>query len=143
MRNWRGQIGNATNSTLSKDMLQWMKWLYSIEQPHRSLSHAESLAGLKKIYDVLSPSPNTPRTKALVILANIEGFSITQIAKHLAITRKTVRGYLAEFQSNGEEGLFNGKTRSRKSQDPELKKTFLPFYMNRRLYTDSTELHGE
>lgn len=114
--------GVATNTTKSTEMQCWMEWLYSLEQPHRAHSEAEALVGLNKIYDVLVPSPNSPRTKALVILARIEGFSVSQIAKHLAIGRKTICRYLSDFQSGGESELFKGISRPVKSQDPELKK---------------------
>ena len=137
VREWRGHADSiANNSKLSRDMLKWMKWLYTIEQPHRQVPHAGSLAGLKKIYDVLSPSPNSPRTKALVILAKNEGFSITQIAKHLGITRKTAQGYFADFQAGGEDELFKGKSRPIKSQDPELKKCIFA------LLHEPPSLHG-
>ena len=98
-----------------------MKWLYSIEQPQRPPSEAETSAGLNKVYEVLAPSPNSPRTKALVILAKLEGFPIGQIAKHLAISRNTVRGYLADFQAGGESGLSKRISKPRKSDDPDLK----------------------
>lgn len=123
VRDWHTHGGGvAGEPATGEDKKRWMKWLYSIEQPHRSPSEAEASAGLNKIYEVLAPSPNSPRTKALVILAKLEGFSISQIAKHLEINWKTVRGYCADFQGGGESELFKGISRPIKSQDPELKK---------------------
>jgi transposase len=57
----------------------------------------------------------------LVVLAKLEGFSVSQIARHLAIARSTVRGYLSDFLSDGDDRLFKGKTRPKKSKSPDLK----------------------
>lgn len=123
VRNWRMQRErDIAKPRPCEDKQRWMNWLYSIEQPHRLPPDLEISAGIHKIYDFLNPSPNSPRTRAMVTLAKIAGFSHSQIAKHLAISSHTVRGYLAEFKSGGEGKLFSGKSRQKKSQDPELKK---------------------
>lgn len=114
----------------------WMEWLYSLEQPHRSYSDADSFVGLNKIYDVLNPSPNSPRSKALVVLAKLEGFSTGQIAKHLGIARITVRHYFSSFQKGGADGVFKGKSKPRKSEDPDLKKCIFT------LLHEPPSLHG-
>lgn len=104
-------------SKIFDDKKLWMEWLYVIEQPHQPASHTE----FDKVYDVLNPSPNSPRTKALVVLAKAEGFSIRQIACHLGIARATVRGYLADFDSGGECELFSRTSKRKKSDDQNLK----------------------
>jgi len=137
LNDWRKSGVRVTSSFSHWDEItHWMKWLYSIEQPHRVPSNAEVSAGLCKIYDVLAPSPNSPRTKALVVLANLEGFSISHIARCLAISRKTVQGYLAAFQAGGESELFKGKSRLSKSHDLELKKCIFA------LLHEPPSLHG-
>jgi transposase len=108
-------------SKTCRDKLQWMKWLYTLEQPHRKHSGSKAIASINRIYDVLTPSPNLPRTRALVVLAKLEGFTVSQIARHLAIARATVRGYLSDFTSGGDEELFKGKVRPKKSQGLDLK----------------------
>ena len=112
---------SVPQTKIRRDKQYWMEWLYSLEQQHRSHSDSEPLANFNMIFDVLSPSPNCPRTKALVVLAKLEGFSGRQIAKHLAIAVGTVRGYLSAFQTGGEEGLFRRKMKQRKSKDQSLK----------------------
>ncbi len=135
--NWREHSGSVVaKSTLSEDMQHWMKWLYSLEQPHRSHPCYEQFGNINKLYEVLAPSPNSPRTKAMVVLAKLEGFSISKIAKYLAISRPTVRGYLADFMSGGEDALFKGKMRAKKSQNPELKKCIFT------LLHEPPSLHG-
>lgn len=134
---WREHCEDgAEKTTPSEDMQHWMKWLYSLEQPHRSHLGSGTLVNINKIYDVLAPSPNSPRTKALVVLAKVEGFSVSQIARHPAIARATVYGYLSDFLSGGDEELFKGKTRTRKSQNPDLKKCIFA------LLHEPPSLHG-
>ncbi|MDP3087605.1 MAG: IS630 family transposase [Methylotenera sp.] len=107
-------------SKVIKDKLLWMEWLYSIEQ--QSKSRANSSITHSKLFDVLFPSTNSPRTKALAVLARLDGFSIAQIAKHLSIARNTTRKYLSDFQLGGENVLLHSKSRPLKSDNPELKK---------------------
>lgn len=123
IRNWRAHGGGvAADANPSEGKELWMRWLYTVEKFKRSPSETEASSGLSKIYEVLTPSPNSPRTKSLVILAKLEGFSISQISEHLAITRNTVKGYIADFQGGGEAELFTRKSKPKKSQDTELKK---------------------
>jgi transposase len=122
---WREQNSKACESvkpTTNEEMQRWMHWLYTLAQPHRLPSASESTAKLNRIYEILNPSPNSPRAKAIVVLAKLEGFAVSQIATHLAISRATVRRYLADFQSGGEPELFMEKSRPRKSQDINLQK---------------------
>ncbi|MGB2831394.1 MAG: helix-turn-helix domain-containing protein [Methylotenera sp.] len=111
---------DSSQSKTIKDKLLWMEWLYSIEQ--QSKSRANSSNTHSKLYDVLAPSTNSPRTRALAVLAKLDGFSIAQISKHLAIARNTARKYLSDFQLGGEVVLFKGKNRPLKSDDLELQK---------------------
>lgn len=134
---WREMVdSDAAKTPSSQDKQRWMNWLYSIEQPHRLPSDIEISAGIHKIYDVLNPSPNSPRTRALVVLAKLEGFSQHQIANQLAISSNTVRRYLGDFQAGGEDKLFTGKSRKQKSQNPELKKSIFA------LLHEPPALHG-
>ena len=107
-------------SRIIKDKLQWMEWLYAIEL--QSVTRANSSIQHSKLFDALSPSPNSPRTRALVVLAKLEGFSITQIARHLAIARNTARKYVSDYELGGGDMLFKVKSRQLKSDNPELKK---------------------
>ena len=99
---------------------RWMEWLYMLEQQpdvvHQSfLGPGEEIAGL-------SPSPNNPRKKALVVLARKKGLSRNTIAEHLGVTRKTVKNYLDDFRAGGTKLLFGRKRKSLKSENPELRK---------------------
>ena len=104
---------DLSQSKIMKDKLLWMEWLYSIEQQSRSSTNCSITHG--KPFDVLAPSTNSPRTRALAVLAKLDGFSIAQIARHLSIARNTTRKYLSDFQFGSEEVLFNRKTRPLKS----------------------------
>lgn len=121
-------------SKIIKDKLLWMEWLYSIEQ--QSKSRMNSSIKNSKLFNILAPSTNSPRTRALAVLAKLDGFSISQIARHLAITRKTARKYLSDFQFGGENELFKGKSRPLKSDNPELKKCIFS------LLHEPPSLHG-
>ena len=109
---------SSRQSKISIDKQLWMEWLYVIEQPHRFPVNNVS----DNLCEVLNPSPNSPRLRALVVLAKTEGFSIHQIASHLGIARATVRGYLVDFRDGGENELFRRTTKRRKSDDDNLKK---------------------
>lgn len=103
-------------SSVSKQ--QWMDWLYNLE--HQSLSLLEHLPCVEQLLDGLASSSNNRRNKILVILAKEDGFSIRAITEHLGISRNTVRGYLAAFQSGGIELLFKRKSKKQKADDPEF-----------------------
>jgi len=114
-----------TDIRTSKDLndkLEWMEWLYGIEQPHRLHKISDTSESISKLLEVLAPAPNSPRKKALTVLAKREGFSVSQIARHLGISRKTVRSYLSTFESDGVDELLKRQSRPRKSDDQELKK---------------------
>lgn len=121
-------------SRVLKDKLQWMEWLYTIEQ--QSKSRANSSIKHSELFEALYPSTNSPRTRALVVLAKVEGFSITQIARHLAIARNTARKYLSDFELGGGDMLFKVQSRQLKSDDPELKKCIFS------LLHEPPKLHG-
>jgi len=98
---------------------QWMEWLYTLERQPPCF-HG-SLLSVEQLLDGLASSSNNRRNKALVILAKEYGFSIRAITDHLGISRNTVRGYLAAFQSGGVELLFERKPKKLKADDPEIK----------------------
>lgn len=116
----KSRRSDLPQSRVIKDKLQWMEWRYSIEL--QSMSQANSSIKHSELFEALYPSPNSPRTKALAVLAKLEGFSITQIARHLAIARNTARKYLTDFELGGGDKLLKGKSRPLKSDNPELKK---------------------
>jgi transposase len=72
------------------------------------------VAGLQGL---LSPPPNNPRKKLLSVMALDMGFSINATAKHLGLSRNTVRKYLAAFDAGGIDGLLARKTVPRKVDD--------------------------
>ena len=113
---------------ISRDKQHWMEWIYSLELQCRSHSDYATLPTLDNIFGVLSPLPNRPRTRALAVLANKEGFSVRQIAKHLAIAVHTVQGYLSDFQTGGADELFRRKARQRKSDDQNLKNSIFALF---------------
>lgn len=98
---------------------QWMEWLYSLERQQPTFQG--NLPSSVQLFDGLSPSPNSPRKKALTVLAKEQGFSVRAIAEHLGMSPNSVRGYLAAFQSGGVERLFGRKSRIRKADDPAFR----------------------
>jgi len=68
----------------------------------------------------ISQSPNSPRKRALAVLAQKQGFSIGATAKHLGVSRKTVRGYQTAYQEYGTKLLFGRKQKNLKSDDPDF-----------------------
>jgi transposase len=98
---------------------QWMEWLYNLERSSSKIDG--SFPAPPDLLEQLSPSPHSPRKRALVILASRNGFSISAISEHLGINRKTVNGYLADFQAVKGEKLHQPTQRKLKSDDPNLK----------------------
>ena len=106
---------------LIKDQVKqdWMEWLYGLER--NPLAMDCDLHELPDLLNQLSPSPNRPRKRTLAILARRKGFSIHAIGEHLGLSRKTVRGYIADFEAAGAAQLRIPIQRKRKSDDERLK----------------------
>lgn len=105
---------------------QWMEWLYQLERNpteiERNPTEIEcSLPTPPDLLEQLSPSPHSPRKRALTILARRKGFSIRAIGEHLGISPNTVKGYLADFEAVGGVSLHKPALRKLKSDDPILK----------------------
>jgi len=104
---------------------QWMEWLYSLEM--RDSIALQCLQGNAELIDKISESPNSPRKRALVILAQKQGFSINAIAEHLGIERNTVRRYLTTYEKCGAEELFQRKQKKLKSDVAEFQNAVFEF----------------
>ncbi len=91
---------------------RWMEWLYEIE---RQPTYAtKSVALPPKLSDALAPPQTKLRRKVLSVLAKEAGFSITSIAHHLGIERKTVRGYLDIVRAGDHQPILTKRKRKPK-----------------------------
>ncbi len=92
---------------------QWTEWLYDVE---RGASSEDSLASK------LSRCTSKGRKKILAVMAHRKGFSSKAIARHLSLSKTTVRHYIATFDTGGIESLLGRKLRTRKADDETFKK---------------------
>ena len=99
---------------------EWMEWLYRLERNPSEI--VGSSLTPPDLLDQLSPSPHSPRKRALAILARRNGFSFRAIAEHLGICRNTSKGYVADFEAAGAMRLHQPIQRKRKSDDEGLKR---------------------
>ena len=98
---------------------EWMEWLYRLERNPAEIG--TRFPTPPDLLEQLSPSPHSPRKRALAILAKRNGFSIRAIGEHLDISPTTVRRYLADFDAVGGTKLHQPTQRKLKSDDPALK----------------------
>jgi len=98
---------------------EWMKWLYHLERNPSETDIGSQIPS--DLLEQLSPHPHNPRKRVLAILARQKGFAISAIAEHLGISRKTVRGYIGDFEATGGTMLYQPTMRKLKSDDPDLK----------------------
>jgi transposase len=103
------------------DKQEWMEWMYTVDRQD-GYSADQTPSDIQLLLDKLKPATNNPRKKVLAVLANAQGFSANMIAQHLAISRVTVRKYVATFKAGGGTALLENRMRKRKSDNPELKK---------------------
>lgn len=103
----------------AKSKRAWMEWLYDLERKPR-LNQVD-MPMPPEVLAQLSPAPHSPRVRTLVILAKRRGFSQGDIAKHLGISRRTVSGYLEDFNATGGTCLYSPHRREKKSDDLQLK----------------------
>ena len=80
-----------------------------------------TLAGRTLLVDNLL-GKHFQRQKALVVLANEQGFANNQISEFLGVGSSSVCRYLKKFRERGAENLFLRKTRAPKENDEKLKK---------------------
>jgi transposase len=117
------QAGLLRNpSRIAADRSRWLEWIYLIEQGTTPSCVLGGGAPDDNIAKHLTPERVFERKKALTVLAAREGFSKAQISQFLSVDRKTVRKYIADFNSGGGELLFGRSERSKKSENDELKK---------------------
>jgi transposase len=109
----------ATESRQDQIKHEWMEWLYCLERNPADIDL--DLPTPPDLLKQLSPSPHSPRKRALTILAKRKGFSIRAIGEHLGINCKTVKGYLTDFDAVGVTKLYEPNRRKRMSNDPALK----------------------
>lgn len=94
-------------SNLSRDdviLRRWTEWLYQVEQ---GVSSKDLLSSK------LSRCTNKARKKILAVMAHQRGFSSNAIAKHLGLSKTTVRHCIAVFDTGGIELLLGRKPRAR------------------------------
>ena len=128
-----GTTGIAERCLGNLDMLQappihtaqarqrWMEWLYLVERRELPDDPDGRLEQRRLLMKLLEPPSQTQRKKALVILANDAGFSASEIAAFLAVSRSSVRKYLKDFRSGGTPSLLSRKTKARKANDANFR----------------------
>jgi transposase len=100
---------------------RWNTWAKSLVMGTvPDVSHS-TLIGREEVIENLFGN-HRQRQKALVILANEQGFTNKQICNFLGASSSTVFIYLKKFRIGGVNGLFDKKARSLKEDDAELKK---------------------
>ena len=99
---------------------EWMEWLYRLERNPSEIVGSSLMP--PDLLDQLSPSPHSPRKRALAILARRNKFSFHAISDHLGISRNTVKGYIADFEAAGATRMHQPVERKRKSNDEGLKR---------------------
>jgi transposase len=99
---------------------RWMEWLYEMEK-YGIKTRYSNLDGIEKLENALLIKRNNFRKKILTVLAQLEGFTITNIAEHLDISRKTARKVLSKYKSGGIEAALSRMEKPHKAEDEELK----------------------
>jgi transposase len=92
---------------------RWMEWLYDLE---RTPSQCDQLVS------ALSGQSRQMRKRLLAVIALRRGFTIRAIARHLCMSRATIRTCSALFDTGGLDTLLGRKQRLRKADDESLKK---------------------
>ena len=100
---------------------RWMEWLYLVERQELADEPNRRLAQRPLLMKMLAPTSQTQRKKGLVILANDAGFSASEIAAFLAVSRSSVRKYLKDFRNGGTPSLLSRKAKVRKANDPDFR----------------------
>lgn len=100
---------------------RWMEWLYLVERQELTDEPDGRLEQRRLLLKMLTPTSHTQRKKALVILANGAGFSASEIAAFLAVSRSSVRKYLRDFRSGGTSSLLSRKAKARKATDADFR----------------------
>ena len=100
---------------------RWHEWVNSLMGDVVPEVPGSTLAGRTLLVDNLL-GKHFQRQKALVVLANEQGFAINQISKFLGVSSSSVCRYLKKYREGGAENLFLRKTRAPKENDEKLKK---------------------
>ncbi|MEF8719146.1 MAG: IS630 family transposase [Candidatus Accumulibacter necessarius] len=108
---------NTKSSALGE---RWHKWVDSMMRGIVPDASSSTLAGRDLLIENLSGS-HFQRQKALVVLANEQGFSSNQITAFLGVSSSSVCRYLKTFHAGGAENLFQRKSCPHKDNDEALK----------------------
>lgn len=100
---------------------RWMELLYELEQKRSPTKDQHVSPESADLFEAIAPTLNSPRRKALTVLAKQHGFSTLQIAQHLGIECRTARSHIRAYEAGGIDQLLHGKTRKLKSDDPDIK----------------------
>jgi transposase len=97
----------------------WNAWLATVERgTDESPLPPETHQHLKA---ALTWGSTKARKKALVVLAQSQGFGIRNISAFLGASRATVKSYLQAFSDTGVDGLFHRAERQKRSDSAELR----------------------
>jgi predicted ArsR family transcriptional regulator len=81
---------------------------------------------------MLLPISKSQRHKALTVLAHEVGFSASDVANHLAISRNSVRRCLSAFKNGAIEALFATTKRARMQDDESLRQAVFSLLHERK-----------
>lgn len=104
-----------------RSRLRWMNLLYDIERGTSQPPAAADPLLYAALMHRLATASLTERVKILCVLANATGFSQREIARHLAISRNSVRKYVNAFRAGGMDALFARRRRTCMADDEVLR----------------------
>lgn len=115
------QENDPAGGRAERSRLRWMNLLYNIE---RGCSHPPAAITpllYAALMQRLETASLTQRVKVLCALADATGFSQREIARHLAISRNSVRKYVAALRAGGMDALFARRRRACMADDETLR----------------------
>jgi transposase len=98
-----------------------MSLLYDIERDTLHPPAAVEPLLYAALMQRLATASLTQRVKVLCALADATGFSQREIARHLAISRNSVRKYVTAFRAGGMDALFARRRRTSMADDEVLR----------------------
>ncbi|MFM0292144.1 IS630 family transposase [Paraburkholderia sp. RL17-380-BIE-A] len=120
LRTW-GVVESPKIGSAERSRQRWQNWMYQVEQGLVSVPAGEDCRQQDRLMRMLLPVSRMQRHKSLTMLAHEAGFSLREIATHLAISRASVRTYIGDYKAGGLESLFAKANRPRREDDEALK----------------------
>lgn len=115
------QMPQDKNGKSSDPEDRWHKWVDSLMKDIVPDVSSSTLTGRSLLVENLLLGKHSQRQKALVVLANEQGFSNSQIANFLGVSSSSVYRYLKTIHAGCAENLFQRKSCAHKDNDEVLK----------------------